>query len=521
MGKDSFYWWMGVVEDRNDPVMLGRLRVRILGAHTENKQLIPTCELQWAYVYQPITWNQAMNGLGHSPTGPAEGTWVWGFFKDNESAQDPVVLGTIAGIPEEQPQPCIGFYDPSTPFHDLQNAPRKTRIRYYPNDGTGAQNTNESQASLYPRQTHPWGCIIGESDVNRLARAENISDTIIGVRQRQRAVGVPIAFAHTTPGRQFNEPLPGYDSAYPYNHVYESESGHILEVDDTPNAERIHIYHRSGTYIEIGTGQEDNPGLSGDFGMKIVGKTFEIHMENSYIQHQNTLNVTVRGEVNFYCQDTINVQADGDMNVHVQGDYTEKIGGDYFTDIGGKRIVRIAESEELDVGEGRTTNIGNGETVNIGDGRTTKIGNGETLHIGDSRTTNIGDSDSLSAGGSYDVKIGGSYSESAATIEMNADGEIESSAGGQFGVTASAIVGGAGGWTWLANAIVTPSGSPHPGSPHSPSSPSSPGSPSAPVIPPFPDPTGIIETRNETGPEPVKETQPDVNPTTCPNQSDC
>ena len=34
MGKDGFVWWQGVGEDRNDPLYLGRCRIRILGWHT-------------------------------------------------------------------------------------------------------------------------------------------------------------------------------------------------------------------------------------------------------------------------------------------------------------------------------------------------------------------------------------------------------------------------------------------------------------------------------------------------------
>ena len=41
MGKNGFVWWTGVVEDINDPLRLGRLRVRIIGFHTENKTLLP------------------------------------------------------------------------------------------------------------------------------------------------------------------------------------------------------------------------------------------------------------------------------------------------------------------------------------------------------------------------------------------------------------------------------------------------------------------------------------------------
>ncbi len=39
-GKSNF--WYGVVEDINDPEMLGRIRVRVFGYHSEDKQDIPT-----------------------------------------------------------------------------------------------------------------------------------------------------------------------------------------------------------------------------------------------------------------------------------------------------------------------------------------------------------------------------------------------------------------------------------------------------------------------------------------------
>lgn len=39
--------------------------------------------------------------------------------------------------------------------------------------------------------------------------------------------------------------------AYPFNHVYETESGHIMEFDDTNGGERIKIAHRMGTSEEI------------------------------------------------------------------------------------------------------------------------------------------------------------------------------------------------------------------------------------------------------------------------------
>ena len=99
MGKDGFVWWQGVVEDRHDPLFLGRCRVRILGFHTENTTQMPSETLPWAYPIQPIT-SAAQTGVGTSPTGPVEGTWVIGFFRDGEAAQEPVFFGTLGGIPD-------------------------------------------------------------------------------------------------------------------------------------------------------------------------------------------------------------------------------------------------------------------------------------------------------------------------------------------------------------------------------------------------------------------------------------
>ena len=42
-----------------------------------------------------------------------------------------------------------------------------------------------------------------------------------------------------------------YAAKYPYNKTITTTGGHVLELDDTPKAERIHVYHKSGSYIEI------------------------------------------------------------------------------------------------------------------------------------------------------------------------------------------------------------------------------------------------------------------------------
>lgn len=88
---------VGKVESRNDPLRLGRMKVRIVGIHTPDKAQLPTDDLPWTLPIQSIS-SAAMNGIGESPTGAVEGSTVLIAFLD-EDEQIPVALGTIGGIP--------------------------------------------------------------------------------------------------------------------------------------------------------------------------------------------------------------------------------------------------------------------------------------------------------------------------------------------------------------------------------------------------------------------------------------
>ena len=96
-GKNGFVWWTGVVENDEDPLMLGSVQVRIIGIHSEDRNLVPTESLPWAQTVQPA------NSSG-TASAPRPGDWVVGFFQDGDYAQIPVVLGVYSGIESAQSQ---------------------------------------------------------------------------------------------------------------------------------------------------------------------------------------------------------------------------------------------------------------------------------------------------------------------------------------------------------------------------------------------------------------------------------
>lgn len=111
--------YFGVVESRADPLQLGRCKVRVIGVHTEDTKMLPTADLPWATPLMPCN-SASTSGIGHSPTGIVEGSWVAVFFRDGMSLQEPVIMGTIYGKPEETPKVC-GLKEQCTPTTSPSN----------------------------------------------------------------------------------------------------------------------------------------------------------------------------------------------------------------------------------------------------------------------------------------------------------------------------------------------------------------------------------------------------------------
>lgn len=98
VGKDGFFWWVGEVEDNEDPMELGRVRVRVLGYYTNVRggttADLPTENLPWATVLQH-TCQPGNDGQGESSGQLQPGAIVMGFFMDGENAQMPIVIGVM------------------------------------------------------------------------------------------------------------------------------------------------------------------------------------------------------------------------------------------------------------------------------------------------------------------------------------------------------------------------------------------------------------------------------------------
>jgi hypothetical protein len=248
-----------------------------------------------------------------------------------------------------------------------------------------------------------------ESDVNRLAVGdEDLPHSSLTIRQADRTTDMGRAdftedenFIVNIPniekvkldgddGTSFNEPTIPYDATYPYNHVYESEAGHIREMDDTPGKERIHERHTSGTGYEVSP--------DGTRVARVKKDSYDLITGDHYVHIKGNQSTTVDGGVRLFVNadastddQNYTIQVGKNANVNIQVDkgnvnvVTMEGGGDINLKSGNnlnieaKQGIRL-QSQTVDIGvAGQWTETSANKTENTGhhqmnSGTTTIVG---------------------------------------------------------------------------------------------------------------------------------------------------
>jgi hypothetical protein len=180
-------------------------------------------------------------------------------------------------------------------------------------------------------------------------------------------------------GTAFSEPEIPYDATYPYNHVYESEGGHIREMDDTPTKERIHERHASGT-------------------------GYEIHPDGSKVTRVKQDNYTL---------------VTGDDYAHIKGDQST-------TTDGGVRVFVNANAAQD--GNHYTIEVGNNANVNIqvNKGDVNVVASDGTINLKSGQDINIEAAQAIRLkASSLDAEINGPWTENVTGVNRKTGSEID------------------------------------------------------------------------------------------------
>ena len=196
----------------------------------------------------------------------------------------------------------------------------------------------------YARTPYPLQDELDIPSVPRLAQGGSIAaaDSILKDKRRFVVAGVPVAsgkpkfwsrvvstaamvapplfsmavnqfFKDRNNSGSWSEPTSPYAAQFPYNKVQQTESGHVFELDDTPGAERVHLFHRSGSFIEF------HP--NGTVVYKNLKDGYSVTMGDHHIKVGGKCHIAVDSHATLYVEGNVDVQSEGNVSVQVKRDF--------------------------------------------------------------------------------------------------------------------------------------------------------------------------------------------------------
>jgi hypothetical protein len=177
----------------------------------------------------------------------------------------------------------------------------------------------------------------------------------------------------------WEEPASGYSARYPFNRVIETASGHSIELDDTPGGERIMIWHRDGSYVQI-TGTSTTH--------KNMSDAYHINERNNHVYIGGNNIVTIEGDSY--------VLIKGDKVEEIEGNYKQIVHGN--VQIGGGGRVEINGADRTDIRSASLSLDSNVENLNIRTGKNIVFESGESFNV-KSKNVRLGASENMSVTG--------------------------------------------------------------------------------------------------------------------------
>lgn len=343
----NFTWFIGEVEEREDPLKVGRVKVRCFGWHSRDKEELPTKDLPWAQTIQPVTAPAA------APSGLTVGIWVFGFFMDGDKAQRPMIMGQIPGY---------RYNEDGTGESEL---PKAARVEY---DSTKAESLKadleeNSKKTFDPQEVEDGGRTQGQQEADIKQEKEQIEAQIktnnnlespqSKLRRQSRVTGItrnPQA-EEGSPDSTWDEPEELDDKKYPYVQTVASESGFITETihqvkeaqkDDSFVGPMPSVIEARQVSYDCSGGYEERRSPSGDKITKVIGDNYEIVCGSSFVNIKGDVNLTV----------------DGSMRTTVTKDYELNVTGNMYTVVGGTDSKYVLKNQSLGIMGTRSTKIG-------------------------------------------------------------------------------------------------------------------------------------------------------------------
>jgi len=113
-------------------------------------------------------------------------------------------------------------------------------------------------------------------------------------------------------GSKWSMPESAFNSSYPHNVTRQTTSGMVEEFDGTPSSTRYHLYHPSGTRVEIDNAGVKSEKVNSDRYLEVTG--------NDHVFVKGAKNLVVEGVTNVIIKDKVNMVVHGEVNAEFRND---------------------------------------------------------------------------------------------------------------------------------------------------------------------------------------------------------
>ena len=124
---------------------------------------------------------------------------------------------------------------------------------------------------------------------------------------------------------------------YPYNKALYTESGHIVELDDTRGNERISVEHRTGTFYEIDA--------EGNQIHRVVNDNYTVICKDNEVYIGGKVNVKVLGDASITSNGNVTIKGYGDGKIDITGKLDIDAGDNI--NISSAKIIKLSAMEVI------------------------------------------------------------------------------------------------------------------------------------------------------------------------------
>lgn len=196
-------------------------------------------------------------------------------------------------------------------------------------DNNKSRKLNEKD---FPGNTLTFGDKAGQYPTKAYENASSVNATA-----RQNSSSNELAIPGTSAGIDLSDFNGGIESQYPLNQVIETESGHVIEYNDTKGSERILIKHAQGSGVDMRPDGSVVVNASGRGLVEVaVGGHKLIVTGDGQLSYSGNLTLNVGGDFNLNVGGAFNVQAKEETKT-INGPSRDFYTGNKYTTIKGSR----------------------------------------------------------------------------------------------------------------------------------------------------------------------------------------